>query len=114
MEEKIVKIKMKGEEREFFLVPSFRNLKRMQARLNGERFFATANRLIRMDYGPSDIVDIMYSLIDQDEKVKYDDFSEGVMKQGFNTFTKTITQLFTEIIQQGQEESEEGDGEEKN
>ena len=97
MEEKIISIG----EKDYILFPSFRNIKRLQTRLGGERFIATGRRLVAQNYGPEDICIILFCLIDENEKVKYDKFAEDVFRDGFNKFYPLVVNIFADVMSVG-------------
>lgn len=102
-EEKVIKVKNK----EYFLIPSFRNIKRLEIRLRGEKLLTTGKRLVNQDIGPYDIVDILYCFIDESEKVDYDKFADGIEEEGFYSFSPLILEMFTDMLNRGSEKTSE-------
>lgn len=103
IEEKIIKVK----DKEYFLIPDFRNIKRLEIRLGGEKVLATAKRLVNQDYGPYDIVDIIYCFIDESEKVDYDKLAKGIEEEGWYSFSSILIELFTDMLNRGSKEVKE-------
>lgn len=101
MDEKIIQIK----DKEYILVPSFANLKKLELRTK-ERFMKTAHRITVQDYGPDDIATILYCLIDVDpkERPNYEEFAEAVFQHGFMALTSVVSEIFVDIISAGQKE----------
>ena len=97
---------------DYYLTPSFKNLKRIQDRL-GEKIFTTARRIYAQQYGPDDIATILWCMIDGKPKEipEFDDFAESIFRCGFTNFLEPVVELLDMILTGGEEKKKEaGEG----
>jgi hypothetical protein len=98
-------VKIEGED--CFLIPSFKNFRRLETR-TGERILKIAQRFLSQDYGADDIAAVLYCLSDlkDEKKGKYDDFAEKIYKAGFMQYAGPVIECLTAALTYGQEDTE--------
>lgn len=89
---------------DYYITPSFKNIKRVQDRL-GEKIFTTARRIYGQQYGPDDVATILWCMIDGKPKEipDFDDFAEAVFCEGFTNFLEVIVEILEMILTGGDE-----------